>query len=86
MNRRYRLLNAGGEFYSSSRKGHLAGNQRTKIHGSLDCPSALRAIGRGHVYQVSRVFFADEGTATAAGFRPCGVCMRDVYKSWRARG
>jgi hypothetical protein len=28
--------------------------------------------------------FADEATAIAAGYRPCGNCMRDQYKAWRA--
>jgi methylphosphotriester-DNA--protein-cysteine methyltransferase len=31
-----------------------------------------------------RVFFADEATATAAGYRPCAVCMRDEYRAWKA--
>ena len=40
-----------------------------KIYGRLDCPSALRAIAAGG-YVASRVFFADELTAVAAGYRP----------------
>ena len=27
----------------------------------------------------NRVFFADEGAALDAGFRPCGHCMQDAY-------
>ncbi|MGW2512713.1 hypothetical protein ACWC0A_25645 [Streptomyces scopuliridis] len=42
--------------------------------GRLDCPSALRAIARGH-YRRYRVFFADESAAVAAGYRPCAVCL-----------
>jgi methylphosphotriester-DNA--protein-cysteine methyltransferase len=30
------------------------------------------------------VFFADEASAVAAGFRPCGACMRTAYNKWRA--
>ncbi len=30
-----------------------------------------------------RVFFADEETAIAAGYRPCGVCTKKAYKKWR---
>jgi methylphosphotriester-DNA--protein-cysteine methyltransferase len=56
----------------------FGGNTRMKIYGRLDCPSALRAIKRGPTYARSRVFFADEASALAAGFRPCGVCMRTV--------
>jgi methylphosphotriester-DNA--protein-cysteine methyltransferase len=54
--------------------GTLGGNRRLKIYGRLDCPSALRWIARGH-YVRHRVFFADEATAQAAGYRPCKVCM-----------
>jgi methylphosphotriester-DNA--protein-cysteine methyltransferase len=31
-----------------------------------------------------RVFFADEATAIAAGYRPCGACMRREYAAWKA--
>ena len=27
--------------------------------------------------------FADEETAKAAGYRPCGVCMKEEYKKWK---
>ena len=30
-----------------------------------------------------RVFFKDEETAIAAGYRPCGVCMKAEYKRWK---
>jgi methylphosphotriester-DNA--protein-cysteine methyltransferase len=29
------------------------------------------------------VFFADEETAVSAGYRPCGVCMREEYTRWK---
>ncbi|MDO5289927.1 MAG: Ada metal-binding domain-containing protein [Pseudomonadota bacterium] len=32
----------------------------------------------------SRVFFADEAEAQAAGYRPCGHCLRAAYRQWRA--
>jgi methylphosphotriester-DNA--protein-cysteine methyltransferase len=63
----------------------LAGNARMKIYGRLDCPSALRAIKRGPTYARHRVFFADEASAVAAGFRPCAVCLRAAYNSWKAK-
>ena len=85
MTKSYRLLGADGRLHSSSSKGLLGGNSRGKIYGRLDCPSALRAVKRGRTYQQHRVFFADEPTAVAAGYRPCAVCMRDAYKKWRAR-
>ena len=80
----FRLIGADGRPYDSAKKGTLGGHKRSKIYGRLDCPGALRAIKRGNTYQQSRVFFADEATAIAAGFRPCAVCLRDAYKAWRA--
>jgi methylphosphotriester-DNA--protein-cysteine methyltransferase len=83
MTKTYRLLGANGRSYESPTKGLFGGNKRARIYGRLDCPSALRTIKRGRTYQQHRVFFADEGSAIAAGFRPCGTCMRDAYKKWR---
>ena len=80
----YRLLGADGRPYQSPTKGLFGGNTRMKIYGRLDCPSALRAIKRGPTYARYRVFFADEASAIAAGFRPCGVCMRAAYEKWKA--
>jgi len=37
-------------------------------------PAALRALARGG-YLANRVFFLDEATAIAAGYRPCEVCL-----------
>ena len=31
-----------------------------------------------------RVFFADEPTAIAAGYRPCAGCMPVEYRAWKA--
>jgi methylphosphotriester-DNA--protein-cysteine methyltransferase len=42
----------------------------------------LRAIARGG-YVRHRVFFRDERTARAAGYRPCGVCMPEKYRAWK---
>ena len=55
---------------------------KLKIYGRLDCPSALRYIAKGQYVQY-RVFFKDEETAIAAGYRPCGVCMKAEYKRWK---
>jgi methylphosphotriester-DNA--protein-cysteine methyltransferase len=83
MAKAYRLLGADGLTYQSPTTGLFGGNKRARIYGRLDCPSALRAIKRGQTYQQHRVFFADEASAVAAGFRPCARCMRDAYKKWR---
>ncbi|MCK1554181.1 metal-binding protein [Bradyrhizobium sp. 177] len=84
MTRTYRLLGADRKFYSSGVPGLLGGNGRMKVYGRLDCASANRAVAAGNTYQKHRVFFADEGTAIAAGYRPCGNCMREQYKAWKA--
>ena len=78
---RYRLLAADGSTFESRAPGSLGGNRRLRIYGRLDCPSAGRALKRG--YSRWRVFFLDEAAAVAAGYRPCGVCMRDRYRQWR---
>jgi methylphosphotriester-DNA--protein-cysteine methyltransferase len=43
---------------------------------------ARRAIERGG-YVTQRVFFADEATAIAVGYRPCARCMPDRYRDWK---
>lgn len=78
----YRLIDANGDVFSSDTPGTLGGNRRLKIYGRLDCPSARRALARG--YAMRRVFFADEATAVAAGYRPCAVCMPAQYRRWKA--
>ena len=78
----YHLLDKDGSTVVSDTPGLLGGNRRQKIYGRLDCPSALRALPRG--YARHRVFFADEATAIAAGYRPCGVCMRTEYRIWKS--
>jgi methylphosphotriester-DNA--protein-cysteine methyltransferase len=79
----YRLIDAHGKSVVSDTPGLLGGNRRLKIYGRLDCPSAIRALPRG--YAKRRVFFADEATAIAAGYRPCAVCMPAEYQRWKTR-
>jgi methylphosphotriester-DNA--protein-cysteine methyltransferase len=55
-----------------------------KIYGRLDCASALRHLPKG--YARHRVFFKDEPAAIAAGYRPCGICMKPRYQVWKAGG
>jgi methylphosphotriester-DNA--protein-cysteine methyltransferase len=69
--------------YQSAVPGQLGGHKGSKIYGRLDCPAALRAISRGG-YVRHRVFFASQITAVAAGFRPCGTCLPDAYRAWKA--
>ena len=80
----YTLMGADGTFYLSPEKGRLGGNGNLKIYGRLDCGSALNAIKKYNgAYESHRVFFKDEATAIAAGFRPCGNCMRLHYYFWK---
>ena len=67
----------------SSAPGALGGHKKLKIYGKLDCPSAARYLAKGQ-YAQHRVFFSDEDTAISAGYRPCGVCMPEAYKKWKA--
>jgi AraC family transcriptional regulator of adaptative response / DNA-3-methyladenine glycosylase II len=78
----YTLTGADGVPYPSARPGAFGGHRRGRGYGRLDCPAALNAIARGGYVQ-HRVFFADEPTAIAAGYRPCGRCLPERYRAWR---
>ncbi|HEY5222206.1 MAG TPA: Ada metal-binding domain-containing protein [Microbacteriaceae bacterium] len=78
----YTFLGPDRRPYSSHGPGTLGGHRGSKIYGRLNCPAALRAIARGG-YVKHRVFFADEQTAIAAGFRPCGTCLPEKYRTWK---
>ncbi|HEY8384327.1 MAG TPA: Ada metal-binding domain-containing protein [Microvirga sp.] len=83
MDQTYHLIGPNGRSYPSPVKGTLGGNT-DGIYGHLDCPVALAALRRNPArYAAKRVFFADEATAIAAGYRPCGCCMREAYRAWR---
>jgi methylphosphotriester-DNA--protein-cysteine methyltransferase len=81
--RTYTLLGADRHPYRSAVPGQFGGHRRARIYGRLDCPSARRAITRGG-YVAYRVFFADEPTAAAAGYRPCAVCLPGAYAAWKS--
>jgi hypothetical protein len=81
--KRYKLLNGQRQTCLSETPGTLGGYRPNRIYGRLDCPSALRHLASGQ-YAKHRVFFADEPTAIAAGFRPCGVCMKERHELWKA--
>lgn len=81
--KKYKLLGEDGKEYLSETPGTYGGNGKLKIYGRLDCPSALSTIKRfPGSYEKSRVFFADERTALAAGYRPCGNCLREKYREY----
>jgi methylated-DNA-[protein]-cysteine S-methyltransferase len=80
--RTWTLIGADGKPYESPTPGTLGGHRRSKGYGRLDCRAALGWIAKGH-YVKQRVFFADEETAVAAGYRPCAVCMPERYAEWK---
>lgn len=73
--KQYKLIGSDGIPYVSDDPGTLGGYKRgaTRIYGRLNCANALRWIAKGH-YVPYRVFFKDEATAIAAGFRACRKC------------
>ena len=79
----FTLVGADGEPFESSVPGTLGGHRGQRIYGELDCATARRAIMAGG-YVKHRVFFADERTAVAAGYRPCARCLPDEYATWKA--
>jgi len=78
----YFLQDENDHTYISFDKAPLGGHKKLRIYGRLDCPSAHRYLVKGQYVQ-HRVFFRDETTAIAAGYRPCGVCMKEEYKNWK---
>ena len=79
----YRLLGPDGAPYESTTPGLLGGHSRQRVYGRLDCPVALSFLRRGFEPKF-RVFFADEETAIAAGFRPCAECMPEKHVAWKS--
>lgn len=61
-----------------ARKIRFAGNRGLKIYGRLHCASGKR------MKRENRVFFGSERSALANGYRPCGHCMREAYRQWKA--
>jgi len=78
--KQYTLIGPDGTEVLSTVPGTLGGNRRRKIYGRLGCRSAIGSLPTG--YAKHRVFFADEATAIAAGYRPCGTCMQAEYDTW----
>ncbi|MDM1294467.1 metal-binding protein [Sphingobacterium sp. N143] len=56
----------------------LGGNAKLKIYGLLSCGSGKR------MNRQNRVFFSTEEEAVAANYRPCGHCLKEQYKAWKA--
>ena len=80
----YFLTNERNQEFISYTPAIFGGHRKLKIYGRLDCKSAKRYIEKGQ-YVNYRVFFADEETAIAAGYRPCAKCMPEAYKRWKEK-
>ena len=78
----YTLIGDDERPYPSPAPGTLGGHRRNKVYGRLDCAGARRWIAKGKYVQ-HRVFFLDEPTAIAAGYRPCARCMPAEYRAWK---
>jgi hypothetical protein len=84
MSKTYRLIGPDGKEYISDQPGTLGGNSKDRIYGRLDCGSALSAIKRwGDAFRRHQVFFRNAEDAVAAGYRPCGNCLRKEYQQWK---
>ena len=70
-----------GELFALLRAGAIAcaGTRRLRIYGKLTCGSGRR------MKRTNRVFFASEAEAVAAGYRPCGHCMRQPDGGYSAK-
>ena len=79
--KKYKLIGADNKPFLSDTPGTYGGHRRTKVYGRMDCRIALRYIEKGN-YVKNRVFFADEETAIAAGYKPCAVCLPDKFAIW----
>ena len=70
------LSNKGLFAKIKNKKITFGGNRNLKIYGTLRCQSGKR------LKRPNRVFFASEQDALAAGYRPCGHCLKPKYKAW----
>jgi len=56
----------------------LGGYRKAKIYGTLRCGSGKQ------MKLENRVFFKNEQEALSEGYRPCGNCLPEKYKLWKA--
>ncbi|HEY0271875.1 MAG TPA: Ada metal-binding domain-containing protein [Chitinophaga sp.] len=56
----------------------MGGYKKARIYGLLRCSSGKS------MQPANRVFFRHEAEALANGYRPCGNCLPEKYKKWKA--
>jgi hypothetical protein len=81
--RNYKLMKSDGSTYLSDVPGEIGGHLARKIYGRLDCWSARKILALGS-YAEHRVFFENEMTAVASGFRPSRTLQ--LVETWRIFG
>ena len=72
--------------------GRRGSSKISSVYGRLEpCHGAARALkrcddnpGERCPYREAQVFFLDEQSAIAAGFRPCAHCFPEKYQAWKA--
>lgn len=55
----------------------IAGNKRFKIYGLISCKAGKR------MRPENRVFFMSTEEVNQKQFRPCGICLKNVYNIWK---
>lgn len=88
----YRVINARGEEITISKKPEIAGvytkqagKDAVGIYGKVyGCPTVESFKRRGILRKQNRIRFENEKAAVANKFRPCGSCMREKFKQWKA--
>ena len=78
----YALIRADGDS-GEPREGDAGRAPAQPRLRAAGLPGRAGWIAKGH-YVAHRLFFADEATALAAGYRPCAACLPDRYASWKA--
>ena len=63
----------------SDQPTQLGGNLRTKTFGRLNCPSV---VNKSKHTCHNQVFFEYEENAILTFFKPCGICMKELYRNW----
>ena len=80
----FKLIDSEGQSYESRDARHARRPPRQpRLRQRSTARAPQRWIAKGH-YVSQRVFFADEETAIAAGYRPCANCMPASYARWTA--
>ena len=76
----YTIVHGNKTVSLSDQPTQLGGNLRTKTFGRLDCPSV---VNKSKHTCHNQVFFEYEENAILTFFKPCGICMKELYRDWK---